>query len=167
MVKVVNVRHSIGNTQKCTLNLIDNAGAKRFSELLFIFLLDDTGNESENEKSAILAVIVVVPAILVICLIVFFLYRRRKKRDEHAKLDPGTPRTNPRILGMFPSISVKDHINKLTADDLLKSKISVTDPKQIKQYPVDMIAYEKDLGEGQFGQVFQGEISRRTNKRTD
>lgn len=65
---------------------------------------------------------------------------------------------NLRSLGNFPTVSVKDHINKLTADDLLKSKIPINDVKLIKQFPVDMVAYERDLGEGQFGQVFQGRL---------
>jgi hypothetical protein len=63
---------------------------------------------------------------------------------------------NFRGLGNFPAVSVKDHINMLTADDLLKSKMPINDVKMIKHFPVDRVAYEKDLGEGQFGQVFQG-----------
>ena len=67
---------------------------------------------------------------------------------------------NFRGLGNFPSVSVKDHINRmLTADDLLKSKMPINDVKMIRQFPVDRVAYEKDLGEGQFGQVFQGKFS--------
>ena len=74
-----------------------------------------------------------------------------------AKLEPGTPSMNLRSLGnQFPSVSVKDHINMLTADDVLKSKMPVNDVNKIRQFPVDKVAYEKDLGEGQFGQVFQG-----------
>ena len=123
-------------------------------------MVDTTGSPSINNgyKTPLIAAIIVVASLLIFCLIIFLLYRRRAKRDEHAKLDPGTPSMSLRGLGEFPSISVKDHINNLCADDLLKSKISITDPKEMQQYPVSMIAYEKDLGEGQFGQVFQGEI---------
>ena len=121
--------------------------------------INPPNNESsESNLAAIIAPVVVVLAIVAVTLILaFLLYRRRRKnRKEVAKLEPGTPSMNLRSLGNFPAISVKDHINMLTADDLLKSKMPVNDVKKIRQFPVDRVAYENDLGEGQFGQVFQG-----------
>ena len=93
----------------------------------------------------------------------FLVQRRRRNRKDQAKLEPGTPSMN--LRDSFPAVSVKDHINKLTAEDLLKSKMPVNDVKMIRQFPVDRVAYEKDLGEGQFGQVFQGNVKREGNKK--
>ena len=122
--------------------------------------INPPNNESsESNLAAIIAPVVVVLTIVAVALILaFLLYRRRKNRKEVAKLEPGTPSMNLRSLGNFPAISVKDHINMLTADDLLKSKMPVNDVKKIRQFPVDRVAYENDLGEGQFGQVFQGRL---------
>ena len=119
--------------------------------------INPPNNESsESNLAAIIAPVVVLTIVAVALILAFLLYRRRKNRKEVAKLEPGTPSMNLRSLGNFPAISVKDHINMLTADDLLKSKMPVNDVKKIRQFPVDRVAYENDLGEGQFGQVFQG-----------
>lgn len=95
--------------------------------------------------------------ILIFIFLCRFLYRRKKKPDGK-KIDPGIPR-------LTRALSVKDHINNLYADDPLRSKIFVDDLTEIKQYPVDKVAYEKDLGEGQFGQVFQGRKCRQMKER--
>ena len=134
---------------------------------IFYAFPDQTSNEaiapeeSSDNKAAIIAPIVVIISVLAVAfLLAFLLYRRRQNRKEQAKLEPGTPSMNFRGLGNFPSVSVKDHINRmLTADDLLKSKMPINDVKMIRQFSVDRVAYEKDLGEGQFGQVFQGKFS--------
>ena len=133
---------------------------------LFHLLLDETFNASSKEQSDYKAFIIaptvgVIAILVVVFLLVFLMYRRRQNRKKiQAKLEPGTPSLSFRGLGSFPAVSVKDHINNmLTADDLLKSKMPVNDVKRIRQFPVDRVAYDKDLGEGQFGQVFQGKLS--------
>ena len=114
-------------------------------------------NTSDNKAATIVPIVVVISVLVVAFLLAFLLYRRRKNRNDQAKLEPGTPSMNLRSLGNLPAVSVKDHINMmLTADDLLKSKMPINDVRMIRQFPVDRVAYEKDLGEGQFGQVFQG-----------
>ena len=119
--------------------------------------LGSTNDETLSDNITIIAPVIVVIAVLAVAfLLCFLLYRHRKNREETAKLDPGTPSMSFRGIGNFPAVSVKDHINMLSADDLLKSKIPINDVKLIRQYPVDRVAYEKDLGQGQFGQVFQG-----------
>lgn len=118
----------------------------------------DNSLKTELGKTALTAA-VMVAATLVAASLIFGLWCRRNRKREGAKIDPGTPPTSTR-----PSNSVKDHINRLSEEGLLISKILISDPKQIKQYPVDMITYEKDLGEGQFGQVFQGRNNKQTNE---
>ncbi|CAB4006603.1 high affinity nerve growth factor receptor-like isoform X1 [Paramuricea clavata] len=108
-----------------------------------------TTDSPPNGMAAIIAPVIVVITVLAVA---FLLYRRRKNREEQAKLDSGTPSLKIRGLKW----SIRDHINKMSADDQLKSMMPVNDVKKIKQFPVDRISYEKDLGEGQFGQVFQG-----------
>lgn len=132
----------------------------------FFNLLGIADSKSNEDTTTIMVTVMVVGAVLVISLIVFLLYRSRKERHERVNLGRATPVVNPRGLGSIPRISVKDHINKLGTHDLLKSKISINDPKKIRQYPVERIAYEKDLGEGQFGQVFQGTNCERMYERT-
>ncbi|XP_028405096.1 insulin-like growth factor 1 receptor [Dendronephthya gigantea] len=115
---------------------------------------ESSGSEDDNNVIIIASVVVIFLVLVLVILLTFLLHRRRRNRKEQAKLEPGTPSMNLRVS--FPAVSVKDHINMLTAEDLLKSKMSVNDVKKIRQFPVDRVAYEKDLGEGQFGQVFQG-----------
>ncbi|CAB3991422.1 Muscle, skeletal receptor tyrosine kinase, partial [Paramuricea clavata] len=140
--------------KKCYLTGLFN----HTSNVTLVPINNPTGDDtSSDDKAAIIAPVVVIITVLAVAsLLAFLLYRRRKNRNDQAKLDPGTPSMNLRGLGNFPAVSVKDHINMLTADDLLKSKMPINDVKMIKQFPVDRVAYEKDLGEGQFGQVFQG-----------
>jgi len=53
--------------------------------------------------------------------------------------------------------SIREHIlNSESTTNPLMELLASSKPGELIQYPVDCIEYVKELGEGQFGKVFQG-----------
>lgn len=51
--------------------------------------------------------------------------------------------------------SIRDRLNDYSINDNLELLASAP-PGDLIQYPLDCVEYVRDLGEGQFGKVFQG-----------
>ena len=82
-----------------------------------------------------------------VCVIVSVLWQRRQKRRDAAD--------NAHAQG---SMTMRD---RLRAESLksLDSRLShLYDPNKLKQCRLDHVKYVKDLGEGFFGKVFQGNV---------
>lgn len=120
----------------------------------------NTPKEREKSKDKIIIITsVVVVSVLLVTLVLFLLVcRLRMKRKVREHHDMKTCEVKKAKGRKFPFESVKDHINMLKENEFLKPNLPINDVKMIRQFPVDNVAYEKDLGEGQFGQVFQGEL---------
>ena len=53
--------------------------------------------------------------------------------------------------------SIRDHIrDNAFNNNPLQELLASAKPGEIIQYPLDCVEYIRDLGEGQFGKVFQG-----------
>lgn len=59
----------------------------------------------------------------------------------------------------FTAVTMRDRLRADTIMALDEMKVmSLYNPDDLIQYPLDKVEYVKDLGEGNFGQVFQGMI---------
>ena len=59
----------------------------------------------------------------------------------------------------FTAVSMRDRLRADSIRMLDQSKImSLFNPDDITQYPLDRVEYVKDLGQGNFGNVFQGKF---------
>ena len=130
---------------------------KQVIKFLLVVFADDTDamvktnqptSPSDDKILAIILPIVFVCIfIIVVCVIVSVLWQRRQKRRDAAD--------NAHARG---SMTMRD---RLRAESLksLDSRLShLYDPNKLKQCRLDHVKYMKDLGEGFFGKVFQGNV---------
>ena len=52
--------------------------------------------------------------------------------------------------------SIRDRLREDTQTNPLLDLLASSKPGELIQYPLDCVEYIQDLGEGQFGKVFQG-----------
>ena len=81
-----------------------------------------------------------------VCVIVVVLWQRRQKRDavENANAQ-GT-------------MTMRDRLRAESLKGLDSRLLHLYDPNKLKQCRLDQVQYVKDLGEGFFGKVFQGNV---------
>jgi hypothetical protein len=81
-----------------------------------------------------------------IIVIIYFVIRRKKIERECAF---------KRVT--FTAVTMRDRLRADTMLALDQTKLlSLYNPDDMIQFPLDRVEYVKDLGEGNFGQVFQG-----------
>ena len=104
------------------------------------------------EKSVVAAIVASVCGIVILVgvLVTVVLFLRRRKR---LKKMPGRG-----LAGVtFTAVSMRDRIRAESLRVLDQSKVmSLFNPDDLLQYSLDRVEYVRDLGEGNFGQVFQG-----------
>ena len=80
-------------------------------------------------------------------------YRRKESKRKKKLLD------TEREYKLENMTSIREHIRSADSTiNPLMELLASSKPGELIQYPVDCIEYVKELGEGQFGKVFQGMI---------
>ncbi|XP_047144848.1 tyrosine-protein kinase transmembrane receptor Ror isoform X2 [Hydra vulgaris] len=91
--------------------------------------------------------------VLLIMIVITILLRRKctkKKRKGEQKVS---------FQELNTMTSIRDHIRENAFNNNpLQELLASVEPGEIIQYPLDCVEYIRDLGEGQFGKVFQGRI---------
>ena len=105
---------------------------------------------SDDKNLDIILPIVFVCVFIVVCVIMFLLWQRRKKNRDAVD--------NARGLSQKGSITMRDRLRAESLKSLDSRLLRLYDPNKLKQYRLDHVQYVKDLGEGFFGKVFQGNI---------
>jgi len=105
---------------------------------------------SDDKNLDIILPIVFVFLFIVVCVIMFLLWQRRKKNRDAVD--------NARGLSHHGSITMRDRLRAESLKSLDSRLLRLYDPNKLRQYRLDHVQYVKDLGEGFFGKVFQGNI---------
>lgn len=80
--------------------------------------------------------------------VIAFIVARNRRRRKAACVYKGVT---------FTAVTMRDRLRADTMLALDETKLlSLYNPDDMVQFPLDRIEYVKDLGEGNFGQVFQG-----------
>ena len=91
--------------------------------------------------------------VLLMILLAVCCYRRRETKKKK-KLYEAEKEYN-----MQNMTSIREHIRSADSTfNPLMELLASSKPGELIQYPVDCIEYVKELGEGQFGKVFQGKF---------
>ncbi|XP_031556570.1 muscle, skeletal receptor tyrosine protein kinase-like isoform X3 [Actinia tenebrosa] len=87
-------------------------------------------------------------AFIVVIIIIAFIVARKRRMIKAASVYKGVT---------FTAVTMRDRLRADTMLALDETKLlSLYNPDEMTQFPLDRVEYVRDLGEGNFGQVFQG-----------
>lgn len=109
-----------------------------------------TSPSDDKKLDITLPIVFVCLFIIVVCVIVFVLRRRREKKRDAVD--------NAHVLSHKGSMTMRDRLRAESLKSLDSRLLRLYDPDKLKQYSLDHVQYVKDLGEGFFGKVFQGNL---------
>jgi len=109
-----------------------------------------TSPSDDKNLDIILPIVLVCVFIIVVIVIVFVLWQRRQKKRDAVD--------NGHALSHKGSMTVRDRLRAESLKSLDSRLLRLYDPDKLKQYRLDHVQYVRDLGEGFFGKVFQGNV---------
>ena len=109
-----------------------------------------TSPSDDKNLDIILPIVFVCLFIIVVCVIVFVLWQRRQKKRDAVD--------NAHALSHKGSMTMRDRLRAESLKSLDSRLLRLYDPNKLRQYRLDHVQYVKDLGEGFFGKVFQGNV---------
>lgn len=114
--------------------------------------LDRTPPEDpENKVSRTVVIIAVVAAsVLVVTVLFAIVCISRQRRNKRILFQT-------EMQHVSNMTSIREHLRADTvSSNPLEELLASSKPGELLQYPLDCVEYIKELGEGQFGKVFQG-----------